>query len=531
VVTDVAHGAAAGDYVKFSSAVSLGGLVTAAVLNHEYVIDALGDLTDSTPDDIYRITARDVGGTEVTANASDTGDGGAATTADYQINSGANHYIPALGWGGGGWGVVPWGGGGAVAFSQQLRLWSQTEFGDDLIINPRGGGIYKWVQADDWSTGDVTTITPGTDYATRATVLTDSGKFADTSDAPTVALQVMLSPVDKHLVVFGTNDISGAALDPLLVRWADQESSTIWTPTATNSSGGQLLSSGNAIVGATKTRQEILIFTDTSIHAMRFVGDPFVFQFAVISENVTSIAPNAAVAVGDAVFFMSDEGFYVYRGAVERLSCDLLDHVFNNADETQLFKSFAVHNPNDSEVWWFYPVTGSPAEISHYVIYNYQENHWTPGTFDRGAWTQALTRNDPISGSNDLDNLNTQYLYNQEKDYDADGSEMNEFLESGLFEVPENGDGEWQMYISRVLNDFKFIGNTGSSDVLMTIKTTDYPQVAPTSAYTSTVTSTTTQSDVRTRSRMAALRWDGNGLGYGWTMGDPRVDAKRDGRL
>lgn len=520
-VTDTAHGAVAGDYVTFSGAASLGGLVTADVLNHEYVIDSVTDA------DNYVITARSADQTEVTANASDTGNGGASVVGAYQINTGTNSYVASLGWGSGGFGGGGWGGGGSVAVSNQLRQWSQTEFGDDLIFNVRGGGIYYWDQSADWSTGDVDTVVVGTDYAVRGTVITNSSKYAETSDAPTIALQVMLSPQDKHLIAFGTNDISGGIFDPLLVRWSDEESAVVWTPAIDNSAGGQQLSSGNFIVGAIQTRQEILIFTDTSIHAMRFTGDSAVFQFEVISENVTMISPHAGVAAGDAVFFMHEEGFYVYRGSIQRLDCSVLDHVFNNVDKSQLFKVFADHNPNEHEVTWFYPTSGSPGEIDRYVAYNYTEDNWTIGTFARGAWAQTPTRTNPIASSNDLSNLNAQKLYYQEFGFDADGSAMGPYIESCLFSAE---DGESFMYIDRFIPDFRYNGAAANAAITLTVKGVNFPQETPATKGTYSIDSSTKQVHTRCRARDVALRFDMTGLGYEWTMGQHRIDVRTDGR-
>jgi hypothetical protein len=518
-VTHVGHGAVTGDYVKFTGAVSLGvgGTITAAVLNHEYEIESV--LTADT----YTIIARTVAGVETAANASDTTDGGPSVVGSYQINTGTNAYVGSLGWGSGGWGTGGWGGGGSVAFADQLRLWSQTEFGDDLIINPRGGGIYYWDQSDDWSgTG------PGDGYATRANNIADTTAFPTSSGAPIIALQVMLSEIDKHVIVFGTNNLGDTAIDPLLVRWSDEESALDWTPTATNSAGGQVLSSGNYIVGAIQTRQEILIFTDTSIHSMRFVGGDFIYQFSVISADVTSVSPNAATAVGDAVFFMYNEGFYVYRGAIERLNCTVLSYVFDNIDKDQMFKVFAWQNPVDAEIWWFYPdTTQSPGEVNRYVIYNYQEDTWSIGSFDRGAWIHAHSRSLPIASSNDVVNINQNYLYYHEFGYEADGASIAPFIESGEIEL---GEGEQYVFLRRVIPDFRYEGNENQVDLTLTLKTTDFPQDDPVTDRTHEITASTKQVHTRVRARSVVMRYDGEGTGYGWTMGDHRFDVRTDGK-
>ena len=201
--------------------------------------------------------------------------------------------------------------------------------------------------------------------STRAIPLSSLGGASDT---PTAALQVMVSDIDRHVICFGCNPLGSSSIDPLLIRWSDQESAADWTPTATNSSGGQVLSTGTTIVGAIKTRQEILVFTDVGIQAMRFVGAPFIYSFSPVAENVSIISPKAGVAAADAVFFMDREGFYVYRGAVQRLPCSVLDYVFSNLQFDQRFKIYAATNPDDSEVTWHYPVGDASADITNYVI-------------------------------------------------------------------------------------------------------------------------------------------------------------------
>ncbi len=395
VVSDTSHGCVLGDYTTFSGAVTLGGLITATVLNQEYVVSLIVDGNS------YQIEAKDTSGDPVLANASDTGDGGASVVGAYQINIGTNSFIPATGFSVGVFGSGTWSGGGTLTFANQLRLYTQDVFADDLVFNPRAGNIFYW----DESVG----------AGSRAVALED---LAGASDAPTIGLQVMVSPVDRHLIVLGANTIGTSTIDPLLVRWADQESATNWTPMATNTAGGVVLSTGSKIVGGIKTRQEILIFTDTTLYSMRFSGAPHIFSFSPVGENVNLIAPHAAVGRGDSVFFMDRGGFYIYKGAVERLECSVYSYVFKNIDLTQLNKVFASINPDNSEVTWHYPVAANGADITNYVTYNYKENVWTIGTFDRGAWIQAPTRPYPIASSNDTASPLVNYIYNHEFGYD-----------------------------------------------------------------------------------------------------------------
>ncbi len=384
VVSDTGHGAVEGDFVTFSGAASLGGNVTAAVLNHEYQVDLVVNANS------YNITAKDSADATITANASDTGNGGGSVVGAYQINTGTNFYVDSTGWGVGGWGIPAWGESVALTVSNQLRLYSQDAFADDLLFNPRAGGVYFW----DESSG----------ISTRAVPLSSLGGASNT---PTAALQVMVSDIDRHVICFGCNPLGSANIDPLLIRWSDQESVADWTPTSTNSSGGQVLSTGTTIVGAIKTRQEILVFTDVGIQAMRFIGAPFIYSFSPVAENVSIISPKAGIAAADAVFFMDREGFYVYRGAVQRLPCSVLDYVFSNLQFDQRFKIYATTNPDDSEVTWYYPVGSASADITNYVTYNYLEDNWSIGTLDRGAYIHAPTKEHPVAASNNVADVNS----------------------------------------------------------------------------------------------------------------------------
>lgn len=502
--TDTDHGAAPGDYVTFAAAASLGGTITSSVLNHAYRIASVP--TANT----YTFTATTAGGVEVTANGSDTGNGGASTVGTYQISGGTNTYVGATGYGVGTWSSGPWGGGGELVFTGQLRLWSQDVFGDDLIINPRGGGVYYWVESDGTST--------------RAIPLSS---LATASDTPELALQIMVSPVDRHVIAFGVNPLGDTTtLDPLLVRWSDQEDAGNWTPTSTNTAGGQVLATGSTIVGAIRTRQEILIFTDSSIHSMRFAGAPFVYQFSVVGENLSMVSPQAAISVEGVVYFMDEGGFYVYEGAIRRLDCMVLDYVLSLFDQTQSYKVYATHNPDFSEVTWHYPVTGA-ADVSNYVTYNYREDVWTFGTLDRAAWIYAPTRDYPIASSANtgIDDLN--YLYNHEYGHDAEGAELGSYAESGDLQID---DGNSFVFVRRVIPDFRFSGSENSADMSVIIKGRDFPLDDFVTRSTSQVLASTKQNHVRVRNRQLALRVESNGTGYGWTMGDLRFDMRTDGR-
>ena len=502
-VTDTSNGAAKNDFVTFSDAASLGGTITAAVLNQEYQIAALSSAN------VYTIVAKDTSGDTVTANSSDSGNGGSAVVGAYQITTGINTYVSAVGWGASPWGDGTWGSGAALGISGQLRLYSQDNFGEDLIFNVRNGGIYYWDQSS------------GLDV--RGVNITSLG---GASNCPTVAAQVLVSDNDQHIIAFGANTLGSAAQDPLLVRWSDQESAADWTPTATNTAGGVRVSSGSAIVGAVQTRQEILIWTDTSLHSMRFVGAPFVFQFTTLSADVSMISPNAAVNARGNVFFMDKTGFYVYNGAVQQLPCSVQDYVLSGINMSQAFKVFAAENNAFSEIIWFYPAGAGTPDITNYVSFNYAENLWAVGTLARGAWLDSGVLNGPV-GSSVVTNTEANYLYSHEVGYDADGSAMTAYIESGDLEI---GDGERFTMINRVVPDFNFSGETGDASIAMTIKGSNFPLETASTLATATITSSTTQSNIRARARHTVLRVESSGVGFGWRLGSFRFGMRQDGR-
>ena len=502
-VTDTSNGAAKNDFVTFSDAASLGGTITAAVLNQEYQIAALSSVN------VYTIVAKDTSGDTVTANSSDSGNGGSAVVGAYQINTGLNTYVSAVGWGASPWGNGTLGSSAALAVSEQLRLYSQDNFGEDLVFNVRNGGIYYWDQSSGLST--------------RGVNITSLG---GASDCPTTAAQVLVSDNDQHIIAFGANTLGSATQDPLLVRWSDQESAADWTPTATNTSGGVRVNSGSFIVGAVQTRQEILIWTDTSLNSMRFVGAPFVFQFTTLSADVSMISPNAAVNARGNVFFMDKTGFYVYNGAVQQLPCSVQDFVLSGINMSQAFKVFAAENNAFSEIIWFYPAGEGTPDITNYVSYNYAENLWAVGTLARGAWLDSGVLDGPVASSVVTD-TDTNYLYSHEVGYDADGSAMTAYIESGDLEI---GDGERFTMINRVVPDFNFSGETGDASIAMTIKGSNYPLETASTLATATITSSTTQSNVRARARHTILRVESSGVGFGWRLGGFRFGMRQDGR-
>ena len=501
-VSDTAHGAVVNDFVTFSDAATLGGNITATVLNQEYQIASVPNTSS------YTIVAKDTSGSEVTANSSDTGNGGSSTVGAYQINTGLNAFVSGTGWGAGAWGSATWGSATSVSAAGQLRLFSQDNFGEDLIFNPRGGGIYYWDESS--GTGN---------RAINATAL------AGASNVPTVALQVMVSDIDQHVIAFGTNPIGSSNIDPLFVRFSDQENAADWTPTATNTAGGVRINSGSEIIGAVQARQEILIWTDVSLHSMRFVGSPFIFEFTRLSTDVSMISPNAAVNARGAVYFMDRGNFYVHNGSVQPLPCSVKEHVFSNLNQDQAFKVFAAENNAFNEVIWFYPIGTGNTEVSNYVSYNYAENLWAVGTLARGTWIGYGGRKKPLA-TTAIDG-GSNYLYEHEVGFDDDDQPMTAFIESGDLEL---GDGEYFMYMSRILPDFTFSGNSSDASADIVVKGSNFPLESSTTISTSTVTPSSTQSFIRNRARHAVVRIESSGSGYGWRLGTLRFDMRQDGR-
>jgi len=500
-VTDSGHGAVVNDFVTFSGAASLGGLIIASALNQEYQIASVADANT------YTVTAKDTSGDTLTANASDSGNGGGSVVGAYQINTGLNAYIASQGWGADGWGFGGFGSSTAISSGNQLRLFSQDNFGEDLIFNVRGGGIYY----SDVSAG----------LNNRAVNIT---ALSGASDAPTVALQIMVSDTDQHVIAFGCNAIGSSTIDPLFVRFSTQESARDWTPTATNTAGGIRINSGSLIVGAVQSRQEILVFTDRSVHSMRFVGGAFVFELSLISTDVSMISPNAGIDVGGQVYFMDEGGFYVYNGSVQTLPCSVKNHVFSNLNKSQAYKVFAAENSAYSEVTWFYPVGTGNTEITNYVTFDYAENLWSIGTLERGAWNDYGTGTAPLAASV-ITSSNANYLYEHETGHDDDGSAMTAYIESGDLEI---NDGESFMFVNRIIPDFTFSG--ADPEVNLTLKGRNFPLQSTSTLASATVNQSTTESHVRARARHPVLRIESSGTGYGWRLGTLRFQIRQDGR-
>jgi hypothetical protein len=505
--TDSAHGATVNDFFTISGAASLGGAITATVLNKEYQVVSVVDANNFT----FTATA--------TANGSDTGNGGSGADAAYQLNAGLDVYVQSTGYGAGFWGDGAYGASTSLSFTNQLRLWSSDNFGEDLILHPRGGPIFYW----DESAGT----------SARSVNITS---LSGANLAPTIGLQTIVSDTDRHVIVLGADPVSGGArtgvVDPMFVAFSDQESITEWEPKTDNTAGSIRLSAGSEIIGGIRSRQETLIWTDTSLYSMQFVGPPLTFSVNLINEGVGMIGPNACTNSPNGVFWMSDDGFYLYNGSVQRVACSVLSYIQEDLDLGQAFKVFGLLNSEFNEVWWFYPAESDDTEeISRYVIYNYQENSWSIGQLERTAWVEEGVFTHPLATANN-------YIYNQEDGDDADGLPMdNVFIESSDFDLQEGNDFA---FIRRIIPDIKFYGSnveSGVPQINMLIKTRNAPGESLTTRVTKDVSNNTDQLHVRARGRQAVLRLQsdddaatGVRLGYKWRLGYTRLDIQPDGR-
>jgi hypothetical protein len=517
------HGALENDFVTFSGAATLGGVITANVLNQEYQVTHVVSAT------VFQIEARAVATiseitttsglnpTFVFANTSDSGNGGGSSVGAYQINTGLDTSVQGTGWGAGTWGRGTWDSASDLtAGGNTLRIWSHDNFGEDLLMNVRDEGIFYWDK-----TNGVTT---------RAVSLASLGVAAA---IPTIAKQVLVSDKDRHIIAFGCDpETAIGTQDPLLIRFGSQESLTDWAAETTNTAGDLRIGSGSEIVTAVETRQQILVFTDVSLHAMQFLGPPFVFGINTISENITTASPKCAVAVNDNVFWMGREEFYVYAGAVKKLPCTVKDFVFSDFNEQQIQKVTAASNSSFSEIWWFYPSSGSE-ENDRYVIFNYEQNVWYYGTLDRTAWIDRGVDALPIAAGSD------HYLYVHENGLD-DGSNtpatgITSFIESSQMDLSE---GNQFVFLSRLIPDITFRNSTSNSPTAtFTLSARNYPggpylqtegdSVIKTAS--SPVEQFTNQVNTRLRGRSFNLKVETEAVETTWRLGTPRVDVRPDG--
>ena len=505
-VTDANHGAINGDFVTYSGAVSLGGNVTAGVLNQEYEIITV--INSST----YTIQV------PVTANSSDSGNGGAATVGTYQINTGAAVSYFDYGWGTGTWGLSTWGTPRPASAGTQLlsRVWQLDAFGEDVICQLVDGPAYIW------------DTSAGVSSSNRATII---------SGAPTKSKYALVSTPDRHLVCFGTESVIGTAStqDPMYVRFSNQEDVSTFTESVTNTAGGQRLTDGSTIVTAVRSRGQILIFTDTSLHGMQYVGPPYTFGFTQLGANCGCIGPHAAADVNGLAFWMGTEAFYMFDGTVKKLPCTVQDYVFKDINLVQGQKTHIGVNSQFNEVtWWYCSVTSD--FIDRFVTYNYLENVWSIGSMPRTAWTDFGTFDKPVAGEylptstaatiSTIQGLTAgrAIIYNQETGVNANGSPITAYIKSGYFDI---GDGDSMLFMRRFVPDFK--NQVGNLTVHLLLRA--YPQAtaSPSSLDPYIVTPTTQKVDTRARGRQISLRIESDALDSNWRYGTLRVDIQPDG--
>jgi hypothetical protein len=508
--TDVAHGCVTGDFVTFSGATGLGGNITAGVLNKEHQVTVVSA-------NVYTIDAG------VAANATDAAGspGGGSVSAAYQINVGPEFQIPTTGWGAGTWGSGTWGSGTQSLAS--LRLWSQINFGEDLIFAPQDGQIYYWD-----ATNGVTT---------RGVLLSSLG---GASDVPTVQKFVFVSDVSRFVFAFGCNEIGDAAQNPMLIRWSDQESAADWTPSPTGQAGSIQLSDGSELITCLQTRQEIVVWTDSALYSLQYVGVPAVWSTQLLAGNISIYGQNAKAVASGVIYWMGVDKFYKYDGRTQTLRCDLREYIFSDINQSQNQQVFAGTNEGFNEVWWYYCSAGSTV-VDKYVVYNYAEDIWYYGTMGRTAWLDSGLRDYPLAATY------SHNLVNHEQGVDDNETDtplpIAASIGSSEFDID---DGHNFGFIWRVLPDLTFRGSTGDltpqcNMTLIPLRNSGSGFTTPASTNgtssaeiqriaTAPIEEFTGQVYIRVRGRQLIFKVDSNRLGTTWQLGAPRIDLRPDGR-
>ena len=586
-VTSASHGAIIGDFVTFSGAVSLGGNITAAVLNQQYQIATVPTVNT------FTITAKDPGtGAPVTSNASDVGNGGGSAVGAFQVNTGPGvAQVPLIGWGAGSWGSGAW--GVTPQVTDPLRIWNAGNWGEDLVFGPRTAGIYYWDATNSLATRGValnslggtvtltiatpcvitlsnvlaegtaiklattgalpTGLTAGTTYylinvdgvtanlaaTITGSAITTTGSQSGTHsistlvDVPLVQYNMLVSDASRFLLLFGTNDYGSVTTDPMLIRWGSQESLVDWVPSAVNQAGSLRLSHGSQIIAVQQTRQEVLVWTDSALFSLQYLGPPLVWGSQILADNTSIVGPNATAIASSKTYWMGVDKFYVYDGVVKTLRCDLRRYIFNDINKYQNFQIFAGTSEGFNEVWWFY-CSANSSTINRYVVYNYAEDIWYYGTMARTAWSDSGIRPYPQAAT---------YNYNiVDHEYGVDDDEtnttlpINAYIESAEFDIE---DGQNFGFVWRMVPDLTFDGSTAATpQVTMTmygmngsgsgINTEAAKAVARTS--TVTIEQFTNIIYTRIRGRQMIMKIGSNGIGTTWQLGAPRIDIRPDGR-
>ena len=607
-VNDVGHGAQTGDFVTFSGAVSLGGNITATILNAEFQITYVSS-------NQYTIQS------SVAANGSDSGNGGGSVVGAYQITTGQDIYTQNVGWGAGTWGGIVtgtatttvsggtlsssnttvtvastagftntgsiligsetitytgkttspdtftgctrgvsgtgsgaatthangtsvvqstaftgWGSPAATGIGVQLRLWSQSNFGEDLIFNPRGGALYYWANS-----ASASTFNRGQLLGPSASISTKSGTITVDAYCPSVANFVTVSDSSRFVIAFGCNDAVAGSLvqNPMFIAWSDQESIATWYPQVTNQAGSYTLSHGSQIITAIQTRQEILVLTDSAIYSMQYLGPPYVWGFQLMGDNISIAGPNAITTINNVTYWMGTDKFYMYTGRVETLPCALRQYVYDDINLTQSYQFFAGTNEGYNEIWWFY-CSANSTTVDKYVIFNHLERTWYYGTLARSYWLDSPLRATPMAAG-----YNGQLIYHENGNDDGTtnpATPIEAYVQSSDFDI---GDGHNFGLVTRIIPDVTFDGSTVNAPSLdFEVRPRQFPGTNYGAADAPTVTSAqnyqnqrtynvqqfTQQVFVRVRGRQMALKVISNDLGVSWQLGVPRIDTRPDGR-
>ena len=576
LVTDAAHGCVTGDFVTFSGATAVGGLT----INGEYQVTVLTVNT-------YNITA-------ASQASSTAGPGGGTVTAAYQLNVGPEYEVPTTGWGAGGWGLGPWGTGDPGV--NQITLWSQMNYGEDLVFGPRGGGLYYWDAGGGVtsrgvllnSLGGNVTFTNASPTVVTSTILYTEGaalQFAATSslptgisasttyyvfevngltfklldsagnavntsstgtgvyisllvDVPVIQNTLTVSDASRFILVFGTNDYGSSSIDPMLIRWSAQDDIYNWTPDPTNQAGFTRLSHGSEIITTVQTRQEIVVFTDSSAYSLQYLGPPYVWAPQLLGDNISIVGPNSAVIASGVIYWMGVDKFYAYDGRVQTLNCDLRRYIFQDFNQTQAAQVCCGTNEGFNEVWWFYPSANSN-QNDKYVVYNYLEKVWYYGDMARTAWLDSGLRAYPMAAT-----------YVKNIVYHEDGFDdnttattlpINAYISSSEFDI---GDGHNFGFVWRVLPDLTFEDSVNSpTGAVPTVDMTLYGLANSGSGVTSTAGQPVAKSSTyaiteeftgmiftRMRGRQMIFKIESNQIGTNWQLGAPRIDIRPDGR-
>jgi hypothetical protein len=504
-VNQTAHGAVTGDFVTISGATTFAG-VPAIEINKEHQVTVLNANTFR-----FNIT---------TPATSTVLGGGAAVVTAFQLNTGLALATPFFGWGAGGWGASGWGAAATTGVSTPLRLWNAHNYGQNFVYGPRGGGLYYW---------DGSNLP--TNYSNRGVLVSS---LPGAIDVPLFQNELLVSDTSRFVLCFGTNDIGSTTLDPLLIRWSDQEKVEIWKPEITNQAGGIRLSSGSKIIAAVSTKQEIVVFTDTAVYSMQYVGPPYVWNLSQIADNTSIMSPQSFAVANNIVYWMGQDKFYMYSGRVETLPCSLRQYVFSDIGIDQRDQVICGTNEGFTEIWWFYCSTNFLASPDRYVVFNHLDRAWYYGTMQRTAWLDSGLKATPMAIQSN------RILFHEVGNDDDTGSgavtAINSYIESADFDID---DGENMQFCWRMIPDLTFNGSIATDpSVTVVVKPRDFsgvnykpePPEGVIRAATAPVEQYTKQVFLRFRGRQMAFRIESNSIGTQWQLGNPRIDIRSDGR-